>query len=128
MSHCLHQGSSLTEFAAPRISFRRVLRDLEQCVGRILTAMGLAHIPIRHRRTCERRDRARYRRPNVGGKGTQDVSRSPRIEGLGHEVPHGLYAAVAVVLRYAFRLAGKRGYHDAPPPGDLPIPNELRFD
>ena len=47
---------------------------------------------------------------------------------LGHEVPHGLYAAVAVVLRYAFRLAGKRGYHDAPPPGDLPIPNELRFD
>ena len=47
---------------------------------------------------------------------------------LGQEVPHGLYGAVAVVLRYAYRLAGKRGYRDAPPPGELPIPDELRFD
>jgi flagellar biosynthetic protein FlhB len=46
--------------------------------------------------------------------------------GLGQEIPAGLYAAVAVVLRYAYRLRGKRGYEQAPePPAELPIPSEL---
>lgn len=47
---------------------------------------------------------------------------------LGQEIPFGLYAAVAVVLKYAYRLRGRSGFKDAPAPKDLPIPEELRFD
>ena len=47
---------------------------------------------------------------------------------LGQEIPFGLYAAVAIVLKYAYRLRGQPGFKDAPLPKDLPIPEELRFD
>jgi flagellar biosynthetic protein FlhB len=45
---------------------------------------------------------------------------------VGQEIPVGLYQAVAVVLRYAYRLRGHPGFRDAPRPGeDLPIPEPL---
>lgn len=47
---------------------------------------------------------------------------------VGDEIPVGLYAAVAAVLKYAYRLRGRVGYDDAVPPRNLPIPEELRFD
>jgi flagellar biosynthetic protein FlhB len=47
---------------------------------------------------------------------------------LDQEIPYGLYAAVAIVLKYAFRLRGLRGYSDASLPAELPIPENLRFD
>ncbi|MEM7252963.1 MAG: EscU/YscU/HrcU family type III secretion system export apparatus switch protein [Pseudomonadota bacterium] len=48
---------------------------------------------------------------------------------LGDEIPAGLYAAVAVVLGYAYRLAGRDGFESAPAPGQrLPIPTELSVD
>jgi len=47
---------------------------------------------------------------------------------LGEEIPAGLYAAVAVVLKYAYRLRGDRRYRDAELPPELPIPAELEAD
>ncbi|MCH9674868.1 MAG: flagellar type III secretion system protein FlhB [Gammaproteobacteria bacterium] len=45
---------------------------------------------------------------------------------LNQEIPIGLYAAVAAVLGYAFRLAGRTGFDEAPlPSAALPIPQEL---
>jgi len=49
---------------------------------------------------------------------------------LGREVPAGLYVAVAQVLAYVFQLRNaNQGKGPRPkPPGDLPIPDDLKFD
>ena len=49
---------------------------------------------------------------------------------VDHEIPPGLYVAVAQVLAYVFQLNQYfKGRGDRPPhPSDLPIPNELRVD
>lgn len=47
---------------------------------------------------------------------------------LNHEIPAGLYLAVAQVLAYVFQLRGRRpGTAAPPPPRDLNIPPELQF-
>ena len=48
---------------------------------------------------------------------------------IGHEIPGGLYVAVAHVLAYVYRLREHVGDDDMPlPPDDLPIPDDLRKD
>lgn len=49
---------------------------------------------------------------------------------VDHEIPPGLYVAVAQVLAYVFQLNQYfKGRGDRPPhPSDLPIPSELRVD
>jgi flagellar biosynthetic protein FlhB len=47
---------------------------------------------------------------------------------LNHEIPAGLYVAVAQVLAYVFQLRRKDPLRPAPPPPqDLPIPADLRY-
>lgn len=50
---------------------------------------------------------------------------------LGHEIPEGLFMAVAQVLAYVYQLRDfKRGRGKRPkkPAADLPIPEEMQFD
>ena len=48
---------------------------------------------------------------------------------IDHEIPGGLYVAVAHVLAYVYRLREHVGDDDIPlPPDDLPIPDDLRKD
>ena len=47
---------------------------------------------------------------------------------LNQEIPEGLYLAVAQVLAYVFQLREARPGAAPTPPGDLPIPPELRRD
>ncbi len=47
---------------------------------------------------------------------------------LNHEIPAGLYVAVAQVLAYVFQLKRRDPLRPAPVlPTELPIPSELRF-
>ncbi|MCG8324723.1 MAG: flagellar biosynthesis protein FlhB [Thiotrichales bacterium] len=50
---------------------------------------------------------------------------------IGQEIPEGLYIAVAQVLAYVYQLRTSRRWPDAErprPPGDLPIPDNMRYD
>jgi len=48
---------------------------------------------------------------------------------IGHEIPSGLYMAVARVLAYVFQLdKSLSGSVDMPKEGDMPIPEDLRRD
>lgn len=50
---------------------------------------------------------------------------------IGHEIPEGLYIAVAQVLAYVYQLRASRNHQgmDTPqPPRDLPIPDDMRYD
>ena len=48
---------------------------------------------------------------------------------INHEIPGGLYVAVAHVLAYVYRLREYVVGDDMPlPPDDLPIPDDLRKD
>lgn len=49
---------------------------------------------------------------------------------LDHEIPEGLYVAVAQVLAYVYQLKAKRKTYRAQPYeiGDLPIPDDLRWE
>jgi flagellar biosynthetic protein FlhB len=47
---------------------------------------------------------------------------------LNHDIPAGLYVAVAQVLAYVFQLRRKDPLRAVPPPPrDLPIPPELQY-
>lgn len=49
----------------------------------------------------------------------------------GHQIPEGLFAAVAQVLAYVFQLRmyrSRKGGAPRPLPRDLPIPDELKHD
>lgn len=50
---------------------------------------------------------------------------------IGHEIPEGLYVAVAQVLAYVYQLQASRSRRDSgtpQPPRDLPIPDDMRYD
>ena len=49
---------------------------------------------------------------------------------INHEIPAGLYLAVAQVLAYVFGLKARPGSSTKPHPemNDLPIPDDLQFD
>jgi len=50
---------------------------------------------------------------------------------IGHEIPEGLYIAVAQVLAYVYQLRASRSHRgmDTPqPPRDLPVPDDMRYD
>ena len=49
---------------------------------------------------------------------------------LDHEIPEGLFVAVAQILAYVYQLqAYRKGRGEAPRklPADLPIPEEMRY-
>lgn len=105
-----------------------------------------------HYAVALRYDQARMRAPIVVAKGADLISarirrlgaefRVPTLSApplaralyystdLNHEVPAGLYLAVAKVLAYVYQLRQgfKPGGHAPPAPEDLPIPPELRKD
>jgi flagellar biosynthetic protein FlhB len=130
---------------------RRLQRELAQ--RRMMQEVPKADVIVTnptHFAVALRYDAGKMRAPRVVAKGADLIARNIRSIGAEHrvpvfeapplaralfygaeldqEIPEGLYLAVAQVLAYVMQLRDPRPGATPTPPGDLPIPPELRRD
>jgi flagellar biosynthetic protein FlhB len=130
---------------------RRLQRELAQ--RRMMQEVPKADVIVTnptHFAVALRYDAGKMRAPRVVAKGADLIARNIRTIGAEHrvpvfeapplaralfygaeldqEIPEGLYLAVAQVLAYVMQLRDPRPGAMPTPPGDLPIPPELRRD
>jgi flagellar biosynthesis protein FlhB len=130
---------------------RRLQRELAQ--RRMMQEVPKADVIVTnptHFAVALRYDAGKMRAPRVVAKGADLIARNIRSIGVEHrvpvfeapplaralfygaeidqEIPEGLYLAVAQVLAYIMQLRDPRPGATPTPPGDLPIPPELRRD
>lgn len=128
---------------------RRLQRELAQ--RRMMQEVPKADVIVTnptHFAVALRYDAGKWRAPRVVAKGADLIARHIREVGAEHrvpvfeapplaralfysceldqEIPEGLYLAVAQVLAYVLQLRDPRPGAAPTPPGDLPIPPELR--
>lgn len=128
---------------------RRMQRELAQ--RRMMHEVPRADVIVTnptHFAVALRYDAGKWRAPRVVAKGADLVAKHIREVGTEHrvpvfeapslaralfysteldqEIPEGLYLAVAQVLAYVMQLRDPRPGASPTPPGDLPIPPELR--
>jgi len=130
---------------------RRLQRELAQ--RRMMQEVPKADVIVTnptHFAVALRYDAGKMRAPRVVAKGADLIARHIREVGAEHrvpvfeaaplaralfysteldqEIPEGLYLAVAQVLAYVLQLRDPRAGAPPTPPGDLPIPPDLRRD
>jgi flagellar biosynthetic protein FlhB len=130
---------------------RRLQRELAQ--RRMMQEVPKADVIVTnptHFAVALRYDAGKMRAPRVVAKGADLIARHIREVGAEHrvpvfeaaplaralfysteldqEIPEGLYLAVAQVLAYVLQLRDPRAGAAPTPPGDLPIPPDLRRD
>jgi len=130
---------------------RRLQRELAQ--RRMMQEVPKADVIVTnptHFAVALRYDAGKWRAPRVVAKGADLIARHIREVGAEHrvpvfeapplaralfysceldqEIPEGLYLAVAQVLAYVLQLRDPRPGASPTPPGDLPIPPDLRRD
>jgi flagellar biosynthetic protein FlhB len=130
---------------------RRLQRELAQ--RRMMQEVPKADVIVTnptHFAVALRYDAGKMRAPRVVAKGADLIARHIREVGAEHrvpvfeaaplaralfysteldqEIPEGLYLAVAQVLAYVLQLRDPRAGASPTPPGDLPIPPDLRRD